>query len=77
MSTHEVTYRGPSSFAVQAAALIADAAGIELTSATRADDPDATADDVTLVLTLEATDDAFAAGVDSVRAELPAGATLG
>jgi hypothetical protein len=77
VTTHEVTYRGPSSFAVQAAALIADSAGIELTSANRADGPDTTADSAVLVLVLEGTDDAVAAGLDAVRAELPAGATLG
>ena len=76
MSRHEVTYRGPSTFAVQAAALIADADGIELTSAERADDPDGMADSVVLVLTLEGTDEAVAAGLAAVRAELPAGASV-
>ena len=77
MTTHQVTYRGPSSFAVQAAALIADADGVELTSAARADDPDALAESVVLVLTLQGTDEAVAAGLAAVRAELPAGATVG
>lgn len=77
MTSHEVTYRGPSSFAVRAAALIADAAGVELTSATRADEPDATEDSVVLVLTVEGTDDAVAAGLAAVRAELPEGASVG
>ena len=77
MTTHQVTYRGPSSFAVQAAALIADADGVQLTSAARADDPDAIGETVVLVLTLEGTDEAVAAGLEAVRAEAPAGATVG
>lgn len=74
MTTHQVTYRGPSTFAVRAAALLADAAGLELTSAHRTDDP--SDESVALALTIEGTDDAVAAAVDAVRAELPAGATL-
>ena len=76
MTTHQVTYRGPSTYAVQAAALIADADGVELTSAARADDPDATDGAVLLVLTVEGTDEAVAAGLATVRAELPEGATV-
>ena len=76
MTTHEVTYRGPSTFAVQAAALIADAAGVELTSATRAHDDGAPEDIVELVLTVEATPEAFAGALDAVRAELPPGASV-
>jgi hypothetical protein len=76
VTNHEVTYRGPASFAVRAAALIADTEGIELTSAERADDPDGMAESVVLVLTLEGTDDAVAAGLAAVRADLPAGATV-
>ena len=77
MTTHEVTYQGPSFFAVRAAALMADADGIELTSATRADDPDALEGSVVLVLTVEGTDEAVAAGLETVRAELPEGARFG
>ena len=74
MTTHQVTYRGPSTFAVRAAALLADATGLELTSANRTDDP---ADDsVAIELTIEGTDEAVAAAVDAVREELPAGATI-
>ena len=76
MTTHEVTYRGPSSFAVRAAALLADSAGVELTSATRADDAGASEEEAVLVLTLEATDVELSAAVEAARAELPAGATL-
>jgi hypothetical protein len=75
VTTHQVTYRGPAEFAVRAAAMLADAAGVELTSANRTDDP--TDGMVALELTLDGPDDALAAAEDSVRAELPAGATLG
>ncbi len=75
MTTHQVTYRGPADFAVRAAALLADAAGVELTSANRTDDPSDGA--VALELTIEGPDDALTAAVDSVRADLPAGASLG
>ena len=77
MTTHQVTYRGPSTFAVRAAALLADAAGVELTSANRTDDPAAPEETVALELTIEGAEEALAAAVDSVREELPAGATLG
>ena len=76
MTTHQVTYRGPSTFAVQAAALMADADGVELTSATRAEDLDAMDGSVVLVLTLEGSDEAVAAGLAAARAELPEGATV-
>ena len=75
MTTHQVTYRGPSTFAVRAAALLADAPGVELTSATRTDDP--SDGSVALELTIEGTDETVAAAIDAVREELPAGASLG
>ena len=74
MTPHQVTYRGPSTFAVRAAALLADAAGLELTSANRTDDP--SDGSVALELTVEGTDEAVAAAIGAVRQELPAGATL-
>lgn len=74
MTTTQVTYRGPAEFAVRAAALLADTAGVELRSANRTDDP--TDGLVALVLTIDGPEEALAAAVDSVRAELPAGATL-
>ena len=74
MTTHQVTYRGPAEFAVRAAALLADAAGVELTSANRTDDP--TDEAVALELTIDGPDEALAAAIESVRAELPAGASL-
>ena len=75
MTTHEVTYRGPASFAARAAALIADVDGVELVSATRADDPDGAPDSVVLVMTLEGPDEAVVNGLAAVRAELPPDAT--
>jgi hypothetical protein len=75
VTTHQVTYRGPATFAGRAAALLADAAGVELRSATRTDDP--SDESVALELTIEGTDEAVAAAIDGVREELPAGATLG
>lgn len=75
MTTHQVTYRGPAEFAVRAAALLADAPGLELTSANRTEDPSDSS--VALELTVEGTDEAVAAAVDAVQADLPAGATLG
>ena len=75
MTTHQVTYRGPSTFAVRAAAMLADGAGLELTSANRTDDP--SDDSVALELTVEGTEEAVAAAVGTVREELPASATLG
>lgn len=74
MTTHQVTYRGPSTFAVRAAALLADSEGLELRSANRTDDP--SDGSVALELTIEGTDEAVAEGIDAVREEMPAGATL-
>ena len=71
-----MTYRGPSTIAVRAAALLADAEGVELTSATRPDDPAASDECVVLELTLMGTTEAVTAALDSVRGELPPGATL-
>ncbi len=76
VTSFEVTYRGPSTMAVRAAASIADAPGVELTSAARPDDPDASDQAVVLALTVEGTAEAVTAAVDGVRAELPDGATV-
>ena len=71
-----MTYRGPSTIAVRTAALLADADGVELTSAARPDDPSAFHESVVLELTLMGTTEAVTAALDSVRGELPPGATL-
>lgn len=76
VTTHQVTYRGPSTFAVRAAALLADSEGVELTSATRAEDA-GSPEDVALELTVAGTAEAVSAAIESVRRELPAGATVG
>ena len=76
MTSFQVTYRGPSTVAVRAAALLADADGIELTSAARPDDPTASDEAVVLELTLMGTTEAVTAAVDNVQGELPPGATL-
>ncbi len=76
MTSFQVTYRGPSTIAVRAAALLADAEGIELTSAARPDDPTVSGESVLLELTLMGTTEAVTAALDSVQNQLPPGATL-
>ncbi|HEV2758831.1 MAG TPA: hypothetical protein VGV86_04615 [Acidimicrobiales bacterium] len=76
MPSFEVTYRGPSTIAVRAAALLADAEGVELTSATRPDYPTVPEESAVLQLTLMGTAEAVTAALDSVQGELPPGATL-
>ena len=76
MTSHEVTYQGPSSFAVRAATLLADADGVELTSATPPEH--ASGSDATVLLTLlvEGTAEAVAVAADSVRVAMPPEATV-
>ena len=76
MTSFQVTYRGPSTIAVRAAAQLADAEGVELTSAARPDDPGSTDESVVLELTLMGTAEAVSAALDIVQGELPPGATL-
>ncbi|MGI8808968.1 MAG: hypothetical protein ACR2KK_14230 [Acidimicrobiales bacterium] len=76
MTSFHVTYRGPSTTAVQAAATLADAPGVELTSAARPDSEEGADEAVVLALTLEGTPEAVAAALDGVRATLPPGATV-
>ena len=71
-----MTYRGPSTIAVRAAALLADAEGVELTSAARPDDSTASDESAVLQLTLMGTTEAVTAALASVQGELPPGATL-
>jgi hypothetical protein len=75
VTTHQVTYRGPSTFAVRAAALLADGPGVELTSANRADDPAAAEETVALELTVEGSDEAVTAAIEAVGEARPAAAT--
>jgi hypothetical protein len=75
MPAYRITYRGPQSLAVQAARLIADADGIELTSSeppTLDDDPER----VILALTVDAEPDAVTAAVDDVGSLLSPHATI-
>ncbi len=68
-------YEGPSSFAVRVATQLADADGIELTSAEK-QEGDESVDTVLLVLTVEGTPEAVMAAVRSVGAGLPAEARI-
>jgi hypothetical protein len=75
--SYQVTYRGPSTFAVPAAALLADAEGVELTSAAAPEHPVAADhDSVLLTVTVAGSEEAVTAGLDAVRELLPAGATF-
>lgn len=76
MTSFQVTYRGPSAFALQAAALLADAEGVELTSATRAGDPDAPGEVAELVLILGGSTESVTAALAAAQAELPDGASV-
>ena len=71
-----MTYQGPPAFAVRAATLLADSEGVELTSANQPEVLDVATQTVLLALTLEGTMDAVTTALDSVRAELPPGATV-
>ena len=76
MTAHRITYEGPAALAVQAATLIADAPGIELTSANTPEPVGGRPDIVRLALEVEATDDDVAAAVLQIGAGLPDGATV-
>lgn len=76
MTSHQVQYDGPSSLAVPVATLLADADGIDLISAEKQENSDGPAESVILVLTVEGTTEAVVAAVESVRAGLPAEASL-
>jgi len=74
VSAHRIDYRGPSSFAVSAARLLADADGVELTSSQppkRIDE-----ENVELSVTVEGETDEVLDAVASVRAVLPDGAAI-
>ena len=76
VTTHQVTYQGPPSFAVRAATLLADSEGVELTSANQPEVVDGAGDTVLLALVLEGTSESVTAALESVRADLPPEATL-
>ncbi len=76
MTTHRITYQGPPSLAVQAATLLADTPGIELTSAGQPEPADGSAATVLLALTVEGAPEAVAAAVGRMRHALPADASV-
>ena len=76
MTTHKVTYQGPPAFAVRAATLLADHDGVELSSANQPEVLEGADQTVLLALVLEGTSEAVTAALDSVRPELPPGATV-
>ncbi len=76
MARHQVKYEGPASFAVRVATLLADADGIDLTSAEKQEYGDGTTETVLLVLTVEGKLEAVMAAVRSIGARLPAEATI-
>ena len=69
-------YEGPSSLAVRVATLLADAEGIELTSAERQEDPVSAGETIVLALTVEATTEEVMAAVGLIRDGLPDGADI-
>lgn len=76
VTTHQVTYEGPPSLAVRVATLLADAAGVELTSAERQQNPVGPGDTVLMALRLEGTTDDVTAAVAQVGDGLPPEASI-
>ena len=76
MTAHRITYQGPAALAVRAATLIADAEGVELTSAESPEPLDGRPDIVRLGLVVEASDADLALAVQSIQDELPSGASV-
>ena len=76
MTTHRITYDGPPALAVQAATLLADAHGVELTSAGQPERLDGSAATVSLRLTVDGSPEAVADAVQRIRGALPAGASV-
>ena len=71
-----MNYEGPPLIAVQAARLLADAEGVELTSATRAEQLDGSVESVRMSLVVEGTTAAVTSAVDQIRDGLPSEASL-
>ena len=74
VSNYRVRFEGPAALTLQVATALADADGVELISS----DQPVTLDEggVALSLTVEATFDAVADAVASIRGEMPSGASL-
>jgi hypothetical protein len=76
MAAHQITYEGPSSLAVRAATMLADADGVELVSSQPPERRDKAADKVVLAFTVEGTAKAVMAAVRIVGDSLPPTATM-
>jgi hypothetical protein len=74
VTAFRITYEGPPAFALQAATLLAEADGVELTSS----EPPARRDDdsVVLALTVEATRPAIGDALKAIADQLPRHATM-
>jgi hypothetical protein len=76
MAAHQITYEGPSSLAVRAATMLADADGVELVSSQPPERRDKAADKVVLAFAVEGTAKAVMAAVRIVGDSLPPTATM-
>lgn len=76
MAAHQITYEGPSSLAVRAATMLADADGIELTASQVPERRDKGTDNVLVAITVEATAEAVMAAVRLVGESLPPEVTI-
>ena len=76
MAAHRIKYEGPSSLAVRAATMLADADGVELVSSEPPERRESGADKVVLAFTAEGTAKAVMAAVKLVGDSLPPTATM-
>jgi hypothetical protein len=76
MAAHQIKYEGPSSLAVRAATMLADADGVELISSRVPERGDEHDDKVLLAFTVEGTAEAVMAAVRLVGESLPRRATI-
>jgi hypothetical protein len=74
VTVYRITFEGPAALALGVATMLADADGIELTSAEPPSVVDA--DTVKLGLAVEGTPDSVAGAIASIRGGLPAGASI-
>ncbi len=76
VTVHHITYEGPASLAMGAATAVADADGVELTSANPPEPVDGQPDRVRLALTVEGTTGDVAVAVRAAGNRLPPDATI-
>lgn len=76
MTAHRITYEGPSELAVRAATLLADAEGVQLTSAGQPQRPARPGEPARLTMTVEGTTDAVRTAVRAIGDGLPPGALM-